>query len=667
VPASTNRPSSSDLEFRRDWLVSAFYSMARIRAFEMAVKRLFAEGRIPGFVHLSVGQEAVAVGACRSLLPEDWITSTHRGHGHCIAKGMPLKSMMAELFGKATGACKGQGGSMHIADPTLGILGANGIVGAGLPIATGAALAEQMRGEGRIAMAFFGDGAAATGAFHEAMNLAATWSLPVVFVCENNGYAEFTRFQDTSPVGSVMQRATAYAMPAVRVDGNDVEAVFEACSTGSEAARRGEGPWLIEACTSRRLGHYEGDPMKYVGLDEREEAAKQDPLELSAARLRGWGVDPTQIASMLRRATVETDQAVSFAEASPEPVPSGSWETQDARIPAQPPPDLPAASNPVRYMDAIAEAISEEMDRDENVFVLGIDVYSGGGVYGVTRPLARFGRARIRDAPISETALVGAGIGAALAGYRPIVEIMFMDFLAVCFDQLINQAAKLRFMTGGACTLPLVIRTQMGGGRSAGPQHSQSLEALFAHIPGLRVVMPSTPRDAKGLLKEAIRLDDPVLFVENRLLYGLKGDVGPQGEMVEIGQAKTVRSGTDVTAVTWSRMVLETLRAADMLEAKGISVEVIDMRTIQPLDMPTVLASLSRTKKLLVIHEAVADFGVGAEIAARAQETGFADLDAPVMRLGSAASPVPFAPILERHHLPSAQSIADRLLELVNF
>lgn len=667
VSTPHRKGQKADVSDRRKFLTEAYFIMSKIRAFETTVQRLFAEGRLPGFVHLSIGQEAVAAGACRALRRDDWITSNHRGHGHCIAKGMAIDSMMAELFGKVSGTCRGQGGSMHIADPDWGVLGANGIVAAGLPIAAGAALAESLRGEGRVALAFFGEGATGQGAFHEALNLAMVWKLPLIFVCENNGYAEFSSFADTSPVPSVTDRAPAYGVPATTVDGNDVEEVFSACRDAVKTARAGEGPVLIEAITFRVRGHYEGDPTKYRDPEELERALKRDPLRIATARLLEVGATKEEIEDMQGRAAAEVAEAVTLAEAGEEPrlevavgsVYAGGAESADGEA-------SPGSGRQIRYMDAIADAIAEEMERDERVFALGVDIGAGGGVYGVTQPLRRFGPERVRDAPISETALLGAAVGAAMTGYRPVVEIMFMDFLGVCFDQLVNQAAKLRFMTGGKARIPLVLRTQMGGGRSAGAQHSQSWEAILSHIPGLRVVMPATARDAKGLLKAAIRSDDPVVYIENRHLYGRKEEAPPDGEVLGLGRARLTRQGTDVTVVSWSRMLWETLAAAEELANEGVSVEVLDMRTIQPLDIQSVLDSVSKTSHLLVVHEAVGDFGPASEIAARVQCEGFGDLDAPVMRLTPPFSPVPFAPSLEGSFLPSATTIAEKIRELVD-
>ena len=312
-----------------------------------------------------------------------------------------------------------------------------------------------------------------------------------------------------------------------------------------------------------------------------------------------------------------------------------------------------------RYLKAVTDALAEEMARDERVILLGEDVGAPGGAFGATRGLyQRFGKDRVRDTPISETAIVGAAIGAAVNGLRPVVEVMFMDFIGTCWDQVVNQMAKMRYMFGGQVTLPLVLRTHTGAGLSAGPQHSGSLEAWAVHVPGLRVLMPSTPADAKGLLKAAIRDDNPVIVVENKTLYAMKGEV-PEGEhLVPIGRAEVRRGGTDVTIVALSRMVHEALRAAETLAAEGISAEVLDPRTLSPLDREALLASVAKTGRLVVAHEAWGPCGMGAEIAALAAEHGFRSLRAPVRRVTPPFTPVPYSPPMERFWLPDAARIA---------
>jgi 2-oxoisovalerate dehydrogenase E1 component len=333
--------------------------------------------------------------------------------------------------------------------------------------------------------------------------------------------------------------------------------------------------------------------------------------------------------------------------------------------PHRPEPPAPAGDAPVfRTMDAIRSALEEELASDDRVFVAGIDVGEGGNVFGLTRGLRdRFGD-RVRDTPISETAVVGLGVGAAMAGMHPVVEVMYLDFVGVCLDQLLNQAAKLPFMTGGAARMALTVRTQFGAGRSSGSQHSQSLEALLAHIPGLTVVMPSTPADTYGLLRASIQDPNPVIFIENRLLYGTKGPKPPADHVVPIGTAKVVRTGTDVTVVSVSRMVHEAIAAAGAVAADGISVEVVDLRTVAPLDTPTILESVEKTGRLLIAHEAVVPFGIGAEIAATVARDAFWHLDAPIERVGAAPTPPPYAPELERAWLPDRDTIAESIRRL---
>jgi len=663
-------------ELPADQLLEAFGRMTLIRVFEERVSGLYANGEVPGFVHLSIGQEASAVGACWPLADTDVITSNHRGHGHCLAKGLAPEPMMAELLARATGTNKGLGGSMHIADPSLGIFGANGIVAAGVPIAAGAALAAQLRGQdgrGRagnrdsdVVVSFFGDGAVAQGAFHEAANLAALWKLPVVFFCENNGYAEFSPFPDQQPV-SMATRAAGYGIEYVHVDGNDVEAVAITMTDVVERVRQGAGPVFVEAATYRWHGHYEGDPERYRSKDELEEWQERDPLVITRARLLGRGLPQETIDQVEAQVRARIEAAVDAARQAPPPDISVLRSSVYAPRPAVAEPDwAPSPDGEIfRTMDAVRLALEGELEADPGMFVAGVDVGKGGNVFALTRGLHARWPDRLLDTPISETAVMGLAVGGAMAGMTPVVELMYLDFLGVCFDQILNQAAKLRFMTGGKSRMGLVIRTQFGGGRSSGSQHSQSLEALLAHVPGLTVVMPSTPADTYGLLRSAIRDPNPVVFIENRQMYGMKGPKPPADYLIPLGKAKVVREGTDLTIVSVSRMVHEATAAAEALAERGISAEVIDLRTVAPLDKETILASLAKTNRLLIAHEGVTDFGIGAEIAALAVYEGFWTLDAPVMRVAPPPTPSPYAPNLERQWLPDRQAIERAAAALV--
>ena len=639
-----------------DRLLEMYRRMRRIRRFEERASDLYKATEIPGFLHLSIGQEASAVGACWPLGPRDGITSTHRGHGHVLAKGLDSASMMAELMGKEAGTCHGRGGSMHIADPGLGIYGANGIVGAGLPIAAGVATAAKLRAAGDVVVAFFGDGAVAQGMFHEAVNLAAVWDLPVVFLCENNHYSEFSpeAEQHRAPLSA---RAAGYGIEYQHVDGNDVLAVAQTMTGIVARLRAGGGPVLLEAETYRWHGHYEGDPERYRPAEEVAAAKERDPLLVARRQLDAAAADAVD-----EEIDKEIEAAIDWARSLPEPALETLHDYVSApRVPVPEPAPLPADAEIFRSMDAVRLALEHELAADPSVFVAGIDVGAGGNVFGLTRGLAQAFPGRVRDTPISESAVIGTAVGAAMAGMKPVVEIMYMDFIGVCLDMLLNQAAKLRFMTGGRASMPLVVRTQFGAGRSSGSQHSQSLEAILAHIPGLTVVMPSNPADTYGLLRAAIQDPNPVVFVENRLQYGLKGPKPPADHLIPLGKAKVVREGTDITLVSWSRMVQDALAAAELLAGEGISVEVIDLRTISPLDRETVLASLAKTNRLVIAHEAVRDFGVGAELAAMAVDEGFWHLDAPVTRVAPPPVPAPYAPSLERVWLPSRDTIAETL------
>ncbi|HKX22245.1 MAG TPA: thiamine pyrophosphate-dependent enzyme, partial [Rhizorhapis sp.] len=550
--------------------------MIRIRRFDERVTELFKAGYVKGTAHSYVGEEAIATGACANLRRDDYIVGTHRGHGHCIAKGASIREMMAELFGKETGYCKGLGGSMHIADMDLNILGCNGVVGAGLPIANGAGLSSKLRKSDQATICFFGDGASSQGTFHEALNLAAVWKLPVVFVCENNQYALSTSYKRTVAVDAVADRAVAYGIPGVTVDGNDVIAVYEAVHEAVARARRGEGPSLVEGKTYRWMGHsMRAELAPYRSHQEEEEWIERDPIaRLEREMLDQQLITPDRLAQIRQEVEEELEEAVKFAEQSPEPTIEVMERALYApRLPVSAPP--PKRGHELTFTEALNEALKQEMRRDPRVFVMGEDIGLIGGIFRVTQGLYdEFGPERARDTPISEATFVGCGLGAAVTGMRPVVEIQIWDFVACAMDQIVNQIAKFRYMLGGKPTVPLVIRGPQGGGIRMAAQHSQSLESWFIHIPGLTVIAPSTPYDAKGLLIAAMRDDNPVIFLEHKLLYQpvMKEPVPEEPYALPIGKADIKRQGTDVTVVATQMMVHRALRAAEKLDSEGISV-----------------------------------------------------------------------------------------------
>ena len=640
--------------------------MVRIRRFDERTVELFNAGLVKGTAHSYVGQEAVAAGACLHLTPEDSVISNHRGHGHCIAKGARLDLMMAELMGRESGYCRGLGGSMHIAALDLNILGANGVVAAGVPIGAGAALAAKLRGTDRVVLSFFGDGGANQGVVHETMNLAAVWTLPFIFVCENNKYALSTDQSRTTAGEGVAARARAYGIPAVTVDGNDVLAVSDAVADAVARARRGEGPSCVEAVTYRWGGHsMRANLPEYRTKEEELEWMARDPIARVERRLIEGGVSDLELKERRRKVEGELEAAVAYAVESPEP----TVDVMEAAVYA---PHIRAtepgsrAGREMTFVEALNAALHAEMARDERVFLMGEDVGLIGGIFGVSRGLReRFGEERVRDTPISEPSFVGMGVGAAIAGMRPIVEIQIWDFVAMTMDQIVNQAAKIRYMLGGRATVPLVIRGPQGGGIRLAAQHSQSLEAWFVHVPGLVVVAPSTPYDAKGLLATAIRDDNPVIFLEHKMLYPTKGPV-PDGEyLIPFGKADVKRPGTDVTVVATQMMVQRALGAAQDLESDGISVEVIDPRTLVPLDEEAILESVRKTHRLVIVHEAVRRGGFGAEVAAIVTERALDELDAPIVRLGARNVPMPYNDRLEQATIPSREDIAAAVRSLL--
>ena len=650
-----------------DTLEGLYETMVRIRRFDEKTAELFNAGLVKGTAHSYVGQEAVATGACAPLRHDDAVVGNHRGHGHCIAKGARVDRMMAELMGRVTGYCRGLGGSMHIADLDLGILGCNGIVAAGVPIGAGAALAAKLTGTDRVVVAFFGDGGANQGVVYEVLNLATVWKLPLIFVCENNQYALSTSAARTTAGEGVVARARAFGIPAARVEGNDVLAVHEAVAAAVARARMGEGPSLVEAMTYRWGGHsMRANLPEYRTKQEELEWMERDPIaRLERRLLEAHGVAEMRIKELCLAVERELDEAVRVATGSPEP----TVELMEASVYApriQVSEPATRSGREITAAEALGEALRQEMARDERVFVMGEDVGLIGGIFGVTRGLREaFGDDRVRDTPITEPAFCGMGVGAAIVGLRPVVEVQIFDFVTLMMDQIVNQAAKFRYMLGGAPTVPLVIRGPQGGGIRLAAQHSQSLEAWFVHIPGLVVVAPSTPYDAKGLLAAAIREDNPVIFLEHKMLYPLKGPVPAEPYAIPLGRADVKRAGTDVTVVATQMMVHRALGAAADLEKEGISVEVIDPRTLVPLDEATILDSVRKTGRLVIAHEAVKRGGFGAEIAALVTEHALDYLDAPILRVAARNVPMPYNDRLELATIPSREDIVAAIRSLL--
>ncbi len=676
-----------------------------------------------GPTHVSVGQEGTAAGACSALRLTDHITSSHRGHGESLAKGTVAIRLMSEdqirarvpdcransreeliqaaleqhvyrtigeLFGKDDGYCRGRGGSMHIADFSVGHLGANAIVGGGVPIATGAALANRYFGDDHVVCCFAGDGAYANGVALESLNFAAQYQfvnhyangrafgLPIIFLVCNNHYGMTGRADDeVAGVRRLAQRAAGFAdnlMHAEVVNGMNPLAVRDAVSRGAAICREGKGPVLIEADCYRYWGHSLSDPRNEYRTREEEAAWKAiDPIETYKQELLDAGVlDRAGIEEVERRVIERNARAAKRAAdaADPDAKDVLTFMYADSKcetVPAPfakvdlyaPPPEAKRINGEMSYKDAIRDALVEEMLRDNRVVLYGEDVADYGGAFKVTKGLLEsFGRQRVFNAPISEACICGTACGAAMRGLRPVAELMYFDFALMSSDQISNQAAKWHYMSGAQTKVPLVIRASAGGGKGYGGQHSQTLEAVFCHIPGLYVAYPSTPADAKGMLKSAIRDDNPVLFIESQLLYSAKGPV-PEGEhLVPLGVADVKREGGDITFVAWGPMVADCLKAADRLRAEqGAEAEVVDLRSLIPLDIETVLRSVRKTGRCVVASAAVRIGSFTGEIASTVQELAFDYLDAPVMRVGAKNGIAPQSHVLEKAFLPGVDDL----------
>ncbi len=663
--------SAARTERSQDLLLRLYRPMQVIRQCEEQLAKSHQRGLIHGACHTYVGQEAIAVGVCAHLRPDDAVFSTHRGHGHALAKGLPPRELIAELYGRETGCSRGRGGSMHLFAPEIGLMGTSGIVGACILQAAGAGYSFMLLKTDRVGVAFFGDGAVNNGAFHEGLNLAAIWKLPVLFVCENNQFATEVPFSYSAGNPSVASRASSYGLPGHEVDGNDVEAIYEVAGEAVRRARSGGGPTLLECKTYRTRPHAEGmGDFSYRTREEVEEWKTRCPIRRLRERLlgkRGNGQSSAALDAIDAEVTQLIAEAQQIAEKSAWPDPKTAAthvydESPAGRKPAPP----RGTGREITYMKATHEALAAEMAKNPTIFVLGEGIGQRGGNFQTTAGLFElYGAERLRDTPICERGFVGLACGAAMTGTRPVVDFMFADFILDSVGEVLNQIAKMQYMSSGRLKMSILLRGCIGIGHSAATHHSGNYYPLYAQFPGLRVVVPSTPYDAKGLLMRALRCHDPVLFLEHRELLTTKGPVPEQDYEIDFGEAAVLREGNDITVVALALMVRRTLEACERLAAKGVSVEVVDPRTVSPLDGDTILRSVKKTGRLLIVDEAFAPFGLGAEVAARAIDAGFDDLDAPIRRLHGAFTPTPYSPTLEKVVAPQVEDIERAIVDLL--
>ncbi|TCP38734.1 pyruvate dehydrogenase (acetyl-transferring) E1 component subunit alpha [Rhodovulum marinum] len=645
----------------RTHVLDLLRQMIRIRQFEDRCAELYTREKIRGFLHLYDGEEAIASGVIPVLAPGDRIVATYREHGHALVRGVPMNAVMAEMFGKATGSSGGRGGSMHIFDAAHNFYGGNAIVGGGLPLAVGLALADRMQGAPHVTACFFGEGAVAEGEFHESMNLAQLWGLSVLFVCENNGYAMGSALARTEAQTELTRKAESYGIEAHQVDGMDVVAVEAATRRALARIRETGTPVFLEAKTYRFRAHSMFDAQLYRDKAEVEVWRQKGPI----LRFRTWLlqnglVHEDDIAKIETEVAAEIDAAVAFAEESAwEPVETLTRHVVAEDRPAPPPVTEPSGKTvTMTYREAVRQGIRDALARDDRVFLMGEDVGAYGGCYAVSKGLMdEFGEDRIRDTPLSESGFTGAGIGAAAAGMRPIVEVMTVNFSLLALDQILNTAATLRHMSGGQFGCPVVIRMATGAGKQLAAQHSHSLEGWFAHIPGLRVLAPATLEDARGMLWTAIEDPDPVLIFENVMLYNREGEIDAAAGPVEIDRAAIRRPGRDVSLITYGGSLYKVLEAADVLAGEGIEAEVIDLRSLRPLDEETIAASVTRTRRAVVVDEGWRSGSLSAEIIARINERCFWSLDAPLARVCAEEVPIPYPKHLEDAAIPQVPEI----------
>ncbi len=667
--------AQGNLGIEPEVLKAIYGQMARIRAVDKAIQAGLSAGKFMFTYWPMTGQECIPATISQLITSRDYMVTTYRGIHDQVAKGVDLYGMFAEALGREGGLNKGKGGSPHISDPSSGSMVTTAIVGAGAPIANGLAISAKERGEDRVTIVNFGDGATSIGAVHEAMNLAGAWKLPVIFMCQNNQWGEYTPIPDYTASPNFYGRAEALGFRGVQLDGNDPAAFYNGMKDVIDHVRAGKGPVFVEALTYR-MGPHAGVGENYNAAKDVLAAAKERaPVEKTRALLLDAGIcSEDELAALEEAARTEVEAAIERALQSPVTPPSetvtdvfadvdcvpqrGHYPVREAEAAAT------GETKTMSMVEAICDAQRVAMTANKEVFLLGEDVGDPqGGVFGTNKGLqTEFGKTRVRGTPIAEQAIIGAALGSSIAGMNPIAEIMFTDFFGVCMDQIFNHAAKQRYMSGATTHAPMTIRVQAGGGMGGfGAQHSQSLEAWLLHSPGIKVVYPSNPADAKGLLASCIADPDPCVMIESMmLLYTQKGEVPVGDYRVPLGVAKVVREGTDITLISYGWMLHQALAAADELAKEGISAEVIDLRSLMPIDYHRILASVKKTGRALVVHAAVEFCGYGAEICSTINSELWGQLKAPADRLGAAYAPIAYSSAIEFSQVPMNPAIVAR-------
>ena len=653
--------TASGLE--KDTLLHLYEQLVRPRLIEEKMLNLLRQGRISKWFS-GIGQEAISVGAACALLPDEVIFTMHRNLGVFTARDMPLDRLFCQWQGKRLGYTKSRDRSFHFGAMEHAIVGMISHLGPQLSLAAGVAMAHKLRQQGRVSLAFTGEGATSQGEFHEALNVASVWKLPVIFLIENNGYGLSTRPNEQYACKDLVDRAAGYGMRSAKIDGNNIIEVFTTIRKIAAEMREKPEPFLLECVTFRMRGHEEASGTKYVPQELMDAWAQKDPID----NYEKWLLEENllteaQAKALKERYKRDIQKAVDVMFAEPEPVADTAEELADVYAPA---PAAVAPAQPgreLRFIDAISDGLREAMKRHPELVLMGQDIADYGGVFKITNGFTQeFGKDRVRNTPLCESAIVGIGLGLSLKGIKSMVEMQFADFVTCGFNQIVNNLAKLHWRWGQAADM--VVRMPTGGGTGAGPFHSQSNEAWFTHVPGLKVVYPSTPADAKGLLLAAFEDPNPVMCFEHKALYRSESGLVPEGfYTVEIGKARQVRSGSEVSILTYGMGVRWAEAAANAL---GLDADIVDLRSLVPLDYEAITQSVKKTNRVLILHEDTLFGGLGGEIAAWISENLFEYLDAPVLRAASLDTPVPFAIPLEQNFFP-LERMKEQLEKLIGY
>jgi len=633
-------------------LSELYKALLKPRLIEEKMLILLRQGRVTKWFS-GIGQEAIAVGSTLALQPDEYVLPLHRNLGVFTVRNCPLDQLFAQFQGKPGGFTKGRDRSFHFGTHEHHIVGMISHLGPQLAVADGIALADRLAKSKKVTLVYSGDGGSSEGDFHEALNVAAVWDLPVIFLVENNGYGLSTPSREQFRFRSFVNKGIGYGMDAVQVDGNNILEVYDTVSQLARTMRLHPRPVLVEAVTFRMRGHEEASGTKYVPQELFEEWTKKDPVANYEAYLLNEKVlTQKQVSTIRAGIKAEIDAGLEKAFAAEAPTADTQTELADMYAPfrQQVQEPKPEVTTERRYVDAISDGLRQSMERFPNLVLMGQDIAEYGGVFKVTEGfVAQFGKERVRNTPLCESAIVGAALGLSVKGYKSMVEMQFADFVTCGFNQIVNNLAKSHYRWGQAADV--VVRMPAGANTAAGPFHSQSNEAWFFHTPGLKVVYPSNPYDAKGLLNAAIEDPNPYLYFEHKFLYrSASGPVPEAYYTLPVGKAALVSEGDDLTIVTYGLCVHWALEITRKLP--GVQADIIDLRTLLPWDKETVAASVKKTGRVLVVHEDCITGGIGAEIAAWIGEHCFPYLDAPVVREGSLDTAVPFAPALEQNFLP---------------